>query len=101
MTRQYNVVTFYGTLLSFFDGTRDARTLSPLQLDELRSRTISVWKKGLNRRQIGSLLDVHYNTVGRWIANYQVEGPGALLSAKRGRKKGRNRNLTPKQEEEI
>ena len=80
---------------------RDARTLSPLQLDELRSRTISVWKKGLNRRQIGSLLDVHYNTVGRWIANYQAEGPGALLSAKRGRKKGGNRNLTPKQEKEI
>ena len=80
---------------------RDARTLSPLQLDELRSRAISLWEKGLNRRQIATLLDVHYNTVGRWVSTYENEGPGALLSAKRGRKKGGSRNLTPAQEKEI
>ena len=80
---------------------RDARTLSPLQLDELRSRAISLWKKGLNRRKTASLLDVHYNSVGRWITAYETEGPGALRSAKRGRKKGGSRNLTPAQEKEI
>lgn len=80
---------------------RDARTLSPLQLDELRSRALSLWKKGFNRRKIGALLDVYYNTVGRWISNYENERPGALRSAKRGRKKGGNRNLTPPQEKEI
>lgn len=80
---------------------RDARTLSPLQLDELRSRAISLWEKGLNRRHVATLLDVHYNSVGRWIATYQSEGPGALRSAKRGRKKGGSRNLTPAQEKEI
>ena len=80
---------------------RDARTLSPLQLDELRSRAISLWKKGLNRRHVATLLDVHYNTVGRWVSTYENEGSGALRSAKRGRKKGGNRNLTPTQEQEI
>lgn len=80
---------------------RDARTLSPLQLDEVRSRAIALWKKGLNRRKIGELLDVHYNTVGRWITAYETEGPGALRSAKRGRKKGGSRNLTPAQEQQI
>lgn len=80
---------------------RDARTLSPLQLDELRARAISLWKKGFNRRNIAALLDVHHNTVGRWIATYESEGPGALRSAKRGRKKGGSRNLTPAQEKEI
>ena len=80
---------------------RDARTLSPLQLDELRSRAISLWKKGLNRRHVATLLDVHYNTVGRWVTAYENEGPGALRSAKRGRKKGGSRNLTPAQEKEI
>lgn len=80
---------------------RDARTLSPLQLDELRSRAISLWKKGLNRRHVAALLDVHYNTVGRWVSTYESEGPGALRSAKRGRKKGGSRNLTPTQEKEI
>lgn len=80
---------------------RDARTLSPLQLDELRLRAISLWKKGFNRRRIAALLDVHYNTVGRWIAAYEIEGPGALRSAKRGRKKGGSRNLTAAQERKI
>lgn len=80
---------------------RDARTLSPLQLDELRSRAISLWKKGFNRRKTAAPLDVHYNTVGRWIAAYQTEGPGALRSAKRGRKKGGSRNLSASQEKEI
>lgn len=80
---------------------RDARRLSPLQLDELRSRAISLWKKGYNRRKTASLLDVHYNTVGRWITAYETQGVGALRSAKRGRKKGGSRNLTPAQEKEI
>jgi transposase len=80
---------------------RDARTLSPLQLDELRLRAICLWKKGFNRRKISGLLDVHYNTVGRWVCAYVTEGPGALRSAKRGRKKGGSRNLTPAQEKEV
>lgn len=80
---------------------RDARTLSPTQLDELRERAIALWKKGFNRRAVASLLDVHYNSVGRWIAAYQVEGPGAIRSAKRGRKPGGSRNLSPAQESAI
>jgi transposase len=80
---------------------RDARTLKPIQLDELRSRAISLWKKGNNRRKIAGLLDVHYNSVGRWIATYDSEGAGALVSARRGRKKGGCRNLLPDQEKEI
>ena len=50
---------------------------------------------------VAALLDVHYNSVGRWISTYDHEGPGALRSAKRGRKKGTSRNLTPAQEKEI
>ncbi len=80
---------------------RDARTLSPNQLDELRDRAIALWKKGYNRRKIAALLDVHYNSVGRWVAICQIEGAGALRSAKRGRKKGTLRNLTEKQEKMI
>jgi len=76
---------------------RDARSLSPLQLDELRSQAIALWKQGFNRRKTAALLDVHYNTVGRWITTYENEGPGALRSAKRGRKKDGSRKLTPAQ----
>lgn len=80
---------------------RDARTLSPHQLDELRQRAVFLWKKGYSRRQIGALLDVHYNSVGRWVAAYQIEGEGALRSAKRGRKKGGQRSLTAIQERQM
>lgn len=47
---------------------RDVRTLKLEQLDELRNRGVALWEKGFNRRQIAELLDVHYNTVGRWVA---------------------------------
>ena len=52
-------------------------------------------------RRIGTLLEVHYNTVGRWVCTSEFEGKGALRSAKGGRKKGGSRNLTPRQEKEI
>lgn len=77
---------------------RDARNLSPSQLDELRSRAIALWKKGYTRRAIAALLEVHYNSVGRWVAAFQIEGPGAIRSAKRGRKAGGSRSLSPSQE---
>ena len=77
---------------------RDARNLSPSQLDELRSRAIALWKMGCNRRVIGTLLEVHYNSVGRWVSSFELEGPGAILSAKRGRKAGGSRSLSPSQE---
>ena len=80
---------------------RDARTLKLEQLDELRNRGVALWEKGFNRRQIAELLDVHYNTVGRWVAAYQTQGAQALRSAKRGRKKGQNRHLTAAQETQI
>src|SRR5664279_694580 len=80
---------------------RDARNLSPSQLDELRARAITLWKKGFNRRDIAALLEVHHNSVGRWVSAYQIEGPGAILSAKRGRKAGGNRSLSSTQETAI
>lgn len=80
---------------------RDARTLSPDQLDEVRSRAIFLWKNGHNRRRIAALLEVHHNSIGRWVAAYQIEGPGAILSAKRGRKKGGKRNLSHVQEKAV
>ena len=66
-------------------GKRDARNLSPSQLDELRSRAIALWKMGWSRRATATLLEVHYNSVGRWVAAFAWEGPSAIVSAKRGR----------------
>ena len=59
---------------------RDARNLSPAQLDELRARAIALWQMGWNHRAIAALLEVHYNSVGRWVAAFQTEGPGAIAN---------------------
>jgi transposase len=80
---------------------RDARNLSPTQLNELRARAIVLWQKGCNRRTVAALLEVHYNSVGRWVAAYQDEGPSAILSGKRGRKSGGSRSLNPAQERSV
>lgn len=80
---------------------RDARNLSPAQLDTLRTRAIAMWQDGLNRRVIGALLDVHYNSIGRWVAAFETEGPGAIVSAKRGRKTGGQRRLSVAQERSV
>ena len=80
---------------------RDARHLSPSQLDELRSRAIALWKMGCNRRAIAALLEVHYNSVGRWVSAFELEGPGAIVSAKRGRKAGGSRSLSAAQERSV
>ena len=77
---------------------RDARNLSPSQLDELRSRAIALWKMGWSRRDTADLLEVHYNSVGRWVSAFELEGPGAIVSAKRGRKAGGSRSLSASQE---
>ena len=80
---------------------RDARNLSPTQLDELRARAIALWQMGWNHRAIAALLEVHYNSVGRWVAAFQTEGPGAIVSAKRGRKAGGSRRLSVVQERSV
>src|SRR5438034_9068414 len=85
-------------MLSLLMPRRDARNLSPSQLDELRSRAIALWKKGYTRRAVADLLEVHYNSVGRWVSAFQMEGPGAIRSAKRGRKAGGSRSLSASQE---
>ena len=77
---------------------RDARNVSASQLDELRSRAIALWKMGWSRRATATLLEVHYNSVGRWVAAFELEGPGAIVSAKRGRKAGGSRSLSASQE---
>ena len=40
---------------------------------------------GWSRRATATLLEVHYNSVGRWVAAFAWEGPSAIVSAKRGR----------------
>ena len=56
----------------------DARQLSTEQQELLRQKAIQLREKGKTFRQIGQLLDVHPDTVGRWYKRYQTGGAEAI-----------------------
>ncbi len=78
----------------------DARKLSPEQQELLRQQAIRLRKKGKTFREIGQLLDVHPDTVGRWYKRYEAGGAQAIAVQKRG-PKNKPRRLTEQQEQRV
>jgi transposase len=78
----------------------DARRLSPEQQELLRQKAIRLRKKGKTFREIGQLLDVHPDTVGRWYKRYEAGGVTAIAVQKRG-PKNKPRRLTEPQEQRV
>jgi transposase len=78
----------------------DARKLSTEQQELLRQKAIRLREKGKTFRQIGQLLDVHPDTVGRWYKRYQAGGADAIAVQKRG-PKNKPRRLTEQQEQRV
>ncbi|RAU16922.1 IS630 family transposase [Nitrincola tibetensis] len=78
----------------------DARKLSPEQQEQLRQRAIRLRHEGKSFREIGQLLNVHSDTVGRWYKRYETGGFTAIAVQKRGPKK-KQRRLTILQELHI
>lgn len=75
----------------------DARTLSRDVLEEKRRLAHKLRKRGMTRADIGEIVGVHADTVGRWLkldkANLRVN--------RGGRKTGEARRLTATQEQSI
>lgn len=46
---------------------------------------------------IGQLVEVHFETIGKWVRAYRKGGFKAVQSEPRGKKKGVSRKLTPEQ----
>jgi transposase len=78
----------------------DARKLKPEQQELLRQKAIRLRKKGKTFREIGQLLDVHPDTVGRWYRSYETGGTSAIAVQKRG-PKNKPRRLTEQQEQQV
>jgi transposase len=76
----------------------DARKLPRAALEEKRRQAVRLKKKGMNHAQIGEIVGVHRDTVGRWLRGCQEKGSQALKLKRRGRPKGKGRRLTPEQE---
>ncbi len=78
----------------------DARKLSTEQQELLRWQAVELRRKGQSCKEIGALLNVHPDTVGRWYKRYQEGGKKALKVEKRGPKQPRYR-LTEAQEQRV
>ncbi|NJM37212.1 MAG: helix-turn-helix domain-containing protein, partial [Akkermansiaceae bacterium] len=67
---------------------RDARTLSQDAQHEVRRQSIKLHLKGYGRTKIAEEVDVHRNTVSKWIKRYEEGGMKALAVRKRGAELG-------------
>lgn len=79
----------------------DARKLPSSAVEEKRRQAVKLREKGMRRSQIGEIVGVHVDTVGRWLKAYETRGAEALKLKVRGRREGSGRRLEPDQEREI
>ena len=79
----------------------DARKLSSEVQEEKRKQAIRLHKKGKRYKEIADLVEVHFETIGKWVRAYRAAGMKALSSDVRGRRQGAGRKLTQEQEKTI
>ena len=75
----------------------DARKLPREVIEEKRRQAHRLRKRGMTRAEIGEIVGVHADTVGRWLKL----NPRALKVNRGGRKPGEGRQLTKGQEKAI
>lgn len=79
----------------------DARKLSQDVQEEKRKQAIRLYKTGKRYKEIADLVEVHFETVGKWVRAYRSGGIQEIKSKTRGRKQGASRYLTQAQEKLI
>ncbi|AMO68401.1 MULTISPECIES: IS630 family transposase [Zhongshania] len=75
----------------------DARKLSLEVLEEKRRQAHRLRKRGMTRAEIGEIVGIHADTIGRWLKRDKNQ----LGYDKPGRKAGSGRRLTAEQEQHI
>ena len=71
----------------------DARKLPSSAVEEKRRQAVKLRNKGMTRAEIGEIVGVHADTVGRWLKRYQEQGAQGLKLKTRGRREGSSRRL--------
>ena len=79
----------------------DARKLPDAALEEKRRQAVLLRQRGMTRAEIGAIVGVHADTVGRWLKQYQAQGAAGLASKVRGGREGEKRQLTKQQETDV
>jgi len=79
----------------------DARKLPSSALEEKRRLAVKLRKKDMKLAEIGEIVGVHADTVGRWLKRYQEQGARGLKLKTRGRREGSGRRLNGEQERQL
>ena len=75
----------------------DARKLSPEVQEEKRKQAIRLHQSGNPYKEIADLVEVHFETIGKWVRAWRASGMKAVQSKIRGKKKGEARKLSAEQ----
>ena len=75
----------------------DARKLPPEVQEEQRKQAIRLHQSGLPYKEIADLVEVHFETIGKWVRAWRMNGTKAIQSKARGKKKGEARKLSAEQ----
>lgn len=81
--------------------TVDARKLPAAAIEEKRRQAVRLRSGGMTNIEIGAIVGVAAETVGRWFKKYDARGEVALIPQRRGRAPGAGSRLTRKQEATI
>lgn len=79
----------------------DGRNLPKEVQQHNRNQAIRLFQDGKSRKEIVTIIQVHYDVVCRWIRAWQKGGEKAITLKKRGRTPGDKRKLTQQQEDKL
>ena len=80
---------------------RDARALSPKELEDRRKQAIKLRKTGMKYSDIGDIVGVNRNTVSKWCKLWEEKGAKGLRVKTAGRQKGSGSRLDIEQQRKV
>jgi len=80
---------------------KDARSLSPLELEERRKQAVKLREKGMNYSDISEIVGVNRNKVSEWYKLWLAGGSKALKVKSRGKPKGSGCTLDTEQQKMV
>ena len=80
---------------------KDARSLSPLELEERRKQAVKLRERGMKYSDISEIVGVNRNKVSEWYKLWLSGGSKALKVKSRGKPKGSGCTLDPDQQNRV
>ena len=80
---------------------RDARKLSPAELEDRRKLAVKLRKSGKTYAEVAEIVGVHRNAVSKWCAMWEQGGAKALRVKPAGKPKGSGLTLDAEQQKKV